>query len=1111
MGLAGALARDVSERIRLKGNRYFLGGAVRAIEGSEAHVTATVRGSEWYQVHLTRSGDEILASCGCPFFTDRNEFCKHIWAVILAADAKGYLIGDAPLTQNLYLESAYTDLGDDWDEPAEAGEPGYGWVAPPPRGPKPAPLQPWQRFLQAVQERAVRESVDGGSRYSEGEIVYQLESGEVYEASPLPAVRVQRRVRKKNGAWGKPQPMAVIPAELDHLPESIDRHILSLLLGAGDHYGFGNVPALARASFRVAGPLAERVLPLLAESGRLYFASDEASTARAGQHAGRSETRPSVDASQPLIWDGGPPWIFRLEVRETSEGNLRVDGGFTREEDRLSLSGTDALLGSSFLVTGNTIARFDHGGALPWLLELRRHGATLLPSSAAPVLSEAMARSEIDSAALPEALRYEVVAVPPTPRIKLGRPTRQGHGAREELEAVVEFDYAGTVLPALTAAGGYDAERRRMVRRDRAAEGSAIQRLQGLGFHRPWYFGARDGVLAIPVERFPGAVRHLVEEGWHVEAEGRVFRAALNLQLQVKSGVDWFELHGQVDFGDGRSAPIADLLAALKRGEATVILDDGTRGMVPEEWLQRYARVASFGEATGDHVRFKPTQTALLDALLEVQPLVHVDETFARARAELGNFSGIQPLDPPDGFHGQLREYQREALGWFAFLRRFGFGGCLADDMGLGKTVMVLALLLARRDEREADTPTSIVVVPRSLVFNWMEESARFAPGLKVLDYTGEARALARVEDYDILLTTYGTLRRDAPRLAEHQFDYVILDEAQAIKNPATASAKAARVLRGRHRLALSGTPVENHLGELWSLFEFLNPGFLGSSASFGRAVLPQARGERGDLTLVTRALRPFILRRTKEQVAPELPAKSEQTIHCDLEPPQRRFYDELRSHYRRTLLARMARSGLNRSKMQVLEALLRLRQAASHPGLVDPARAGESSAKFDVLLARLGEIVDEGHKVLVFSQFTSLLALLRVRLDEQGVTYAYLDGRTRDRAERVARFESDPACPLFLISLKAGGLGLNLTAADYVFLLDPWWNPAVEAQAIDRAHRIGQSKAVFAYRLIARDTVEEKIAELQATKRELADAIYADDAGLIRTLRLEDVEWLLS
>jgi SNF2 family DNA or RNA helicase len=500
----------------------------------------------------------------------------------------------------------------------------------------------------------------------------------------------------------------------------------------------------------------------------------------------------------------------------------------------------------------------------------------------------------------------------------------------------------------------------------------------------------------------------------------------------------------------------------------------------------------------------------LIDSLLETQPDASWDDTFARARAELARFDGIEPIDPPAEFTGTLRGYQREGLGWLVFLQRFGFGGCLADDMGLGKTVMVLALLAMRRNADASEHRPSLVVAPRSVVFNWQQEAHRFTPGLRVLEYTGGGRTSmrARFNEYDVILTTYGTLRRDAAALAETPFDYVVLDEAQAIKNAASVSAKTTRVLNARHRLALSGTPIENHLGELWSLFEFLNPGLLSTAPAFARA----GAGRQMDddtVAMLARGLRPFILRRTKDQVARELPARTEQTLYCDLERPQRALYDDLRDHYRRTLLA--SSNGVGRAKLQILEALLRLRQAACHPGLIDKRRSGHASAKLDMLVPRIAEAVSEGHKTLVFSQFTSLLAILRARLDEAGITYEYLDGRTRDREARVERFQQDPNCPLFLISLKAGGVGLNLTAAEYVFLLDPWWNPAVEAQAIDRAHRIGQTRQVFAYRLIARDTVEERVLELQAQKRGLADAILNADNRLLRDLRREDLELLLS
>jgi SNF2 family DNA or RNA helicase len=370
---------------------------------------------------------------------------------------------------------------------------------------------------------------------------------------------------------------------------------------------------------------------------------------------------------------------------------------------------------------------------------------------------------------------------------------------------------------------------------------------------------------------------------------------------------------------------------------------------------------------------------------------------------------------------------------------------------------------------------------------------------------------VSKFDSYDLILTTYGTLRRDALEFKDIEFDYIVLDEAQAIKNAGTDSAKAVRLLRGRQRLALSGTPVENHLGELWSLFEFLNPGMLGSASVFqltgGAARNPSEETRQ----LLAHALRPFILRRTKDQVARELPAKSEQTIFCELEAPQRKLYNELRAHYRSSLLGAIEQQGLAKSKIQVLEALLRLRQAACHPGLLDPKRIDDSSAKLDLLMEHLTDVVEEGHKALVFSQFTSLLAIVRRRLDAAGIVYEYLDGATRDRQQCVERFQNDAACPLFLISLKAGGLGLNLTAAEYVFLLDPWWNPAVEAQAVDRAHRIGQTRQVFAYRLIARDTVEEKVLELQNTKRALAAAIISADNSPLRNLKREDIELLLS
>jgi hypothetical protein len=708
---------------------------------------------------------------------------------------------------------------------------------------------------------------------------------------------------------------------------------------------------------------------------------------------------------------------------------------------------------------------------------------------------------------LPEELQYEEVTLSPRKCLKISQ------NRFNQMRAELWFQYGVRSVAAKDVARGtYEASTRRYFRRDIDAEKAAWAQLSEVGLRYIEDRWVEDASWIVTTSKLPRVVRALVESGWHVTAEGKAFRQAGKSSVSVSSGVDWFELHGAIEYGDA-SAPLPQLLAALKRGETMVTLGDGSYGLLPEEWLRRFGPVAAMGEAEGDHIRFRSNQAGVLDALLATQPEVDCDAAFRRVRQELERFQSITAPEQPAGFQGRLRDYQREGLGWMHFLRQFSFGGCLADDMGVGKTAQVLALLETRRElraEGKVDAP-SLVVVPKSLIFNWKQEVERFTPQIRVLDYTGIGRNKNDLSACDLVLTTYGTLRRDAVHFKDQVFDYVILDEAQAVKNARTESAKAVRLLRGNHRLALSGTPVENHLGELWSLLDFLNPGMLGASSVF--QVAGGAMRNPGDdaRKMLSHALRPFLLRRTKEQVATELPPKIEQTIYCEMEAKQRTLYNELREHYRKSLLPKIHTDGIAKSKIQVLEALLRLRQAACHPGLIDRKKILDPSAKLDVLLEQLRAVLEEGHKALVFSQFTSLLAILRKALEKDGIEHEYLDGKTTDRQAGVERFQNDPGCSLFLISLKAGGVGLNLTAADYVFILDPWWNPAVEAQAVDRTHRIGQLRQVFSYRLITRDTVEEKVLELQQTKRGLADAILGAENSLIRDLRREDIELLLS
>ncbi len=614
-------------------------------------------------------------------------------------------------------------------------------------------------------------------------------------------------------------------------------------------------------------------------------------------------------------------------------------------------------------------------------------------------------------------------------------------------------------------------------------------------------------------------VPQLVEEGIEIFGEERLSKLRVNrkapyVTVGVTSGIDWFDIKTAVTI-DGEAVPWTALRDAFKQNSRFVRLGSGAFGRLPEEWLSKQAQLAQSlgftGEADGDGFvqrlprYLAPAARELLEAASEAQ----ADVDWRKFLQGLEGVETIAEVETPGGFLGELRHYQLRGLARLAFWRDFGLHGILADDMGLGKTIQAIALLLA---EKEAGVKgPSLLVAPTSVVYNWEQEIAKFAPSLRVLVLHGSDRHARYDElpDADVVVTSYGLLQRDRAILLEQPFNYAILDEAQKIKNPRSQAAKMASRVRARHRLCLTGTPIENNLLEFWSLFHFLMPGLLGSERHFRQTYFKIEPGEADSARDQLRRLtRPFILRRLKQDVATDLPPRTEIVTYCEMGVEQRKLYDETLAAVRGHIFAEVRAKGLRRAHFHVLEGLLRLRQVACDPRLVLKEGPSVPSAKVEQFMELLREMIEEGHRVLVFSQFVKMLTVLREALAAEDIPYAYLDGQTKDRLERVQKFNADDT-PVFLISLKAGGTGLNLTGADYVIHFDPWWNPAVEDQATDRAHRIGQTRHVFSYKLIAKDTVEEKVLSLQAQKRQMVrDVLGSSDLGA--ELTIEDLEYLL-
>jgi non-specific serine/threonine protein kinase len=625
-----------------------------------------------------------------------------------------------------------------------------------------------------------------------------------------------------------------------------------------------------------------------------------------------------------------------------------------------------------------------------------------------------------------------------------------------------------------------------------------------------------------PVNFLLREVPKLAQAGYEVYGEEKLKQARVNrnrptMSLRVSSGIDWFDVKAAVTFGDVE-ANWKDVRRAIRSRDRYVKLADGAIGELPPEWVERYRHLFAMAEDQDDGLKLAKHQIVLLEeAVAQEDVTLTTDEAFDRQKELLRSFDSIKVVPMPTGFVGELYPYQKAGFDWLHFLHDYEFGGCLADDMGLGKTMQALAFLLSLREvggNSHAQGP-DLVVAPRSVLFNWEREAAKFTPGLRVSVHADSSRdkSPSAYADADLVLTTYGVMMRDIAILKQCRFHYIILDESQAIKNPLSQTARAARLLQADHRLTLTGTPVENGVLELWSQFAFLNPGLLGSLERFRTEFASAIERQQDDQSaqLLRRMVQPFLLRRTKDQVAPELPPRSEQPVFNEMEPAQRKLYIKMRDQFRAQLLGLLEDGSTSgQTQMKILEGLLRLRQICNHPTLVDKTYEG-GSAKLTALIETMETLQSEGHKALVFSQFTQMLALVRKELDDREIPYVYLDGSTRDRQQRVDQFQNSPEIPFFLISLKAGGVGINLTAADYVLHIDPWWNPAVEQQATDRAHRIGQTKPVFVYRFITKESVEEQILLLQDRKRAIVEQVISAESGFFKSLTRTDIEALFS
>ncbi len=1067
-GLEQRCIRQFPRGVLVRGRQYFQSDKVSdpTQMGDAFSLTVVGQGERyvvWIDFSQAAASGSIEARCTCPYYETAG-LCKHLWASIIKLERSG-LSAKVPGTGPLRI---LRDGGRPVNRVVITPKPIFGPNAGV-QAPKEAP-NAWVERLDQIQGKGGRATTAGNMLAA-----FVIHAAETVSTGKL-VLDFWCRRRGIGQDAGPLRPDRVPDRDLQLLANSRDQELVALLMRTCSPKV---VNTMGRSCTRfIVDPIVEtQILTTLTGSGNSFIS--------------RSPNGSPDNADRPLRMDRGKPWEVELVIEDVGN-RYRLEGRLKRDQETKAVTEPICFLSSGLILLGEQIGRLAEPRHARWVNNLRLSEFIIPREQVDIFVKRILTDTNAPPVTWPEGLEWKKSIIQPVPHgifLPLGNDPSTGR-----MTLTVSFDYAGQMISlADPSESVVDVEKRQVHVRNREFEEATLnQALEIL----------RDPSGAIPMNDLQRSATELSESGWTIFIESQRVIVAEDFALNVTSSTDWFDVNLSVSFG-GNPLRKEEILAALASKSSSVRLKDGAIGFLPEEWLARYATLQSLGDSSEPgSLRFEKSQGLLLNAALGDEDDVRADKGFDAFRKRILKYDLTKTAKAPVGFKGKLRNYQKEGLTWLTFLKDFDSGGVLADDMGLGKTIQVLAFLLGRK--KESKLP-SLVVAPKSLIFNWIDEAKKFAPTLKVVRYVVEGRKkLAQeVGDADILVTTYGTLRSDIEKLREQEFDVAIIDEAQFIKNPKSQAAIACKRLRAKHRLALTGTPIENSIQDLLSILEFTNPGLLRFSAG--------ENAPKDVESALARLLRPFMLRRTKEAVLTELPEKSEQVLFCEMSTEEAEYYEVIREKYRESIEQSVAKNGLAKSKLHVLEALLRLRQAACHAGLIDEAKRAEPSAKLELLLSQLKEVIAEGHKALVFSQFTSLLSIVKTALDADGITYEYLDGQTVDRKSPVDRFQSETGCPVFLVSLKAGGTGLNLTAADYVFILDPWWNPAVEAQAIGRAHRMGQTQSVFAYRLVARGTVEEKILELQKKKKDLAESIVSEDTDFMKKLSKEDLANLLA